>query len=136
MPDVDTVDGPPGAGLKECAIITVGDTVQTHLDPDYQQTVIAPSREMLTGQGIGPKFRRTGEVFHLENGVNAVGFERLALLDDADIAALEARWRAARAALARRPRRAGVRRGRAAAMKGRSCGPYVRCHADRLARGL
>ena len=99
MPDVDTVDGPPGAGLKDCAIIIVGDPVQTHLDPDYQQTVIVPSREMLTGQGIGAKFRRTGEVFHLEKGVSAIVFERLAPLDDADIAALQARWRAARAAL-------------------------------------
>ena len=82
MPDVDTVDGPPGAALKDCAIIIVGDPVQTHLDPDYQQTVIVPSREMLTGQGIGAKFRRTGEVFHLEKGVSAVVFERLAPLDD------------------------------------------------------
>jgi hypothetical protein len=99
MPDVDTVDGPPGASLKDCAIIIVGDPVQTHLDPNYQQTVIVPSREMLTGQGIGAKFRRTGEVFHLENGVTAVVFGRLAPLDDGDIAALQARWRAARTAL-------------------------------------
>ena len=96
MPDVDTVEGPPGASLMDCAIIVVGDPIQTHLDPDYQQTVVVPSREMLTGQGIGAKFRRTGEIFHLENGVSAVVFERLALLDDADIAALQARWRAAR----------------------------------------
>jgi hypothetical protein len=99
MPDVDTVEGPPSADLKKCAIIIVGDPIQTHLDPNYQQTVIVPSREMLSGQGIGAKFRRTGEVFHLENGVSAVVFERLAPLDDADIAALQARWRAARAAL-------------------------------------
>jgi hypothetical protein len=99
MPDVDTVEGPPGASLGDCAIIIVGDPVQTHLDPNYQQTVILPSREMLTGQGIGGKFRRTGEVFHLENGVSAVVFERLAPLEDADIAALQTRWRAARAAL-------------------------------------
>jgi hypothetical protein len=99
MPDVDTVDGPPTADLKDCAIIIVGDPIQTHLDPNYQQTVIAPSREMLTGQGIGAKFRRSGEVFHLEKGVSAVVFERLAPLNDADIAALQARWRAARAAL-------------------------------------
>jgi hypothetical protein len=97
MPDVDTVDGPPGADLKDCAIIIVGEPIQTHLDPDYQQTVIVPSREMLTGRGIGAKFGRTGTVFRLENGVNAVVFERLAPLDDADIAALGARWRAARA---------------------------------------
>jgi hypothetical protein len=77
MPDVDTVDGPPTAGLKECAIMIVGDPVQTHLDPAGQQTVVVPSREMLTGQGIGAKFRRTGEVFHLEQGVSAVVFERL-----------------------------------------------------------
>jgi hypothetical protein len=99
MPDVDTVEGPPSADLKDCAIMIVGDPVQTHLDPNYQQTVIVPSREMLTGQGIGAKFRRTGEVFHLEKGVSAVVFERLAPLDDADIATLRARWRAARAAL-------------------------------------
>ena len=99
MPDVDTVDGPPGAGLKDCAVIIVGDPVQTHLDPNYQQTVIVPSREMLTGQGIGARFRRTGEIFRLEKGVSAVVFERLAALDDADIAALQTRWRAARAGL-------------------------------------
>ena len=97
MPDVDEVNGPPTAGLKDCAFLIVGDPVQTHLDPDHQQTVVVPSREMLTGEGIGAKFRRSGEVFRLENGVNAVVFERLAPLDDADIAALQARWRAARA---------------------------------------
>jgi len=96
MPDVDTVDGAPGAALKGCGIVIVGDPIQTHLDPDYQQTVIVPSREMLEGRGIGAKFRRTGEVFHLEHGVNAVVFERLRPLDDGDIAALQARWRAAR----------------------------------------
>ena len=99
MPDVDTVEGPPTADLKDCAIMIVGDPVQTHLDPNYQQTVIVPSREMLTGQGIGAKFRRTGEVFHLEKGVRAVVFERVSPLDDSDIAALQARWRSARAAL-------------------------------------
>ena len=99
MPDVDTVDGPLGAALKDCAVIIVGDPVQTHLDPNYQQTVIVPSREMLTGQGIGAKFRRTGEVFHLEKGVSAVVFERTTPLDDADIVALQARWRSARQAL-------------------------------------
>ena len=99
MPDVDAVDGPPTAGLKDCAIIIVGDPVQTHLNPDDQQAVVVPSREMLTGQGIGAKFRRTGEVFHLEKGVSAIVFERLAPLDDADIAALEERWSAARVAV-------------------------------------
>jgi len=98
MPDVDTVDGPPGAALKDCVIIIVGDPIQTHLDPNCQQTVIVPSREMLTGQGIGAN-HRTGEIFHLENGVSAVVFERSAPLDDSDIAALQARWRAARGAL-------------------------------------
>ena len=53
---------------------------------------------MLTGQGIGAKFHPTGEVFHLEKGVSAIVFERLAPLDDSDIAALLVRWRAARAA--------------------------------------
>ncbi len=98
MPDVDEVDGPPTAALKDCAIMIVGDPVQTHLNPDHQQTVVLPSREMLTGKGIGAKFRRAGEVFRLEKGVSAVVFERLVPLDDADIAALQARWRAARAA--------------------------------------
>jgi hypothetical protein len=99
MPDVDEVDGPPAAGLKDCAIIIVGDPVQTHLDPAHQLTVIVPSHEMLEGQGIGAKFRRTGEVFHLEKGVSGVVFEPIEPLDDADIAALHERWRAARAVL-------------------------------------
>jgi hypothetical protein len=97
MSDVDTVEGPPNPELKTCAIMLVGDPVQTHLDPNYQQTVIVPSREMLSGQGIGAHYRRTGEVFHLENGVDAVVFEQTIPLTDADMAALAERWRAARA---------------------------------------
>ena len=49
MSDIGTVEGPPAAELKDCAFVLVGDPVQTHLDPDDQQTVIVPSREMLTG---------------------------------------------------------------------------------------
>ena len=97
MSDVDTVQGPPNPELKTCAIMLVGDPVQTHLDPDYQLTVIVPSLEMLAGDGIGAHYRRTGEVFHLEGGVRAVVFERVTPLDDADMAALAERWRAARA---------------------------------------
>jgi hypothetical protein len=98
MSDVDTVEGPPSPALGDCAILIVGDPVQTHLNPDYQQTVIVPSREMLSGTGIGAHYRRTGEAFRLENGVKAVVFERVTPLDDADMAALADRWRAARAA--------------------------------------
>ena len=98
MSDVDSVEGPPSPEIEDCAIMIVGDPVQTHLNPDYQQTVIVPSREMLSGTGIGAHYRRTGEVFHLENGVNAVVFERMTPLDAADMAALADRWRAARAA--------------------------------------
>ncbi len=96
MSDVDTVEGPPNPELKDCAILLVGDPVQTHIDPDYQQTVIVPSREMLLGIGIGAHYRRTGDVFYLEKGVSAVVFERVAPLDDSDMAALADRWRAAR----------------------------------------
>ena len=100
MSDVDTVQGPPNPELKTCAIMIVGDPVQTHLDPDYQLTVILPSREMLAGVGIGAHYRRSGEVFHLEKGVDAVVFEQTTPLDDADMAALAERWRAARALVA------------------------------------
>ncbi len=100
MSDVDTVQGAPNPELKTCAILLVGDPVQTHLDPDYQLTVIVPSREMLAGEGIGAHYRRTGEVFHLERGVSAVVFEQTAPLDDADMAALADRWRAARERIA------------------------------------
>ncbi|MGO9743832.1 MAG: hypothetical protein ACLPN5_20415 [Roseiarcus sp.] len=96
MSDVDTVEGPPSPELKDCAYILTGDPVQTHLVPAYQQTVIVPSREMLDGVGIGSHYRRTGEVFHLEKGVNAVVFQRMTPLGDADMAALAERWRAAR----------------------------------------
>ena len=42
---------PAGSEPEDFAIMIVGDPVQTYLDPDYQQTVIVPSREMLAGQG-------------------------------------------------------------------------------------
>ena len=111
MSDVDTVEGPPSREIQDCAVMIVGDPVQTHLIPDYQQTVIVPSREMLSGEGLGAHYRRTGEVFRLENGVEAVVFERISPLDDADMDALGERWRAARTglrgtirAVARRPK--------------------------------
>jgi hypothetical protein len=93
MTHVDTADGGPVAGLKDCAMMLVGDPVQTHLVPEYQETIIVPAREMLAGQGIGEKYRRTGEIFALENGVTVIVFERTEPIGDDDIAALIARWR-------------------------------------------
>ena len=55
-----------------------------------------PAAELLAGRGIGANYRRTGEIFNLENGVKLVVFERIRPLDDQDIAALQARWRSAR----------------------------------------
>ena len=96
MAHVDTRDGPPVDKLKDCAIILVGDPVQTHLVLAYQQTIVVPASEMLAGTGIGANYRRSGERFDLEKGVKLVVFDRIRPLDDADIAALQARWRAAR----------------------------------------
>ena len=101
MTDVDTVDGPPNPAMKDCAVMIVGDPVQTHVIPSYQLTVTLPSREMLEGIGIGAHYRRTGEVFHLEHGVRAVVFQQTSPLSEADMAALAERWRAARAQVAR-----------------------------------
>jgi hypothetical protein len=97
MSDVDTVDGPPKTAIKDCAFMLVGDPVQTHVIPSYQLTVTLPAREMLEGAGIGAHYRRTGEAFSLEHGVHAVVFEQVAPLTEADMAALQARWRAGRA---------------------------------------
>ena len=96
MSDVDTVEGAPNPDMKNCATMIVGSPVQTHLIPDYQQTVIVPAREMLSGVGLGAHYKRTGEAFHLEGGVEAIVFERVTPLTDADMAALKARWLAAR----------------------------------------
>ena len=96
MTDVDTVDGPPTPKMKDCAVMIVGDPVQTHVIPSYQLTVTLPSQEMLEGTGIGARYRRTGEVFVLENGVKAVVFEQISPLTDAEMATLAERWRAAR----------------------------------------
>ena len=96
MPHVDTTTEPPVDNLEDCATMLVGDPVQTHLPPAFQQVVIVPGEEMLAGTGIGASYRRSGETFALENGVRLVVFEQLRPLEDADIAALQARWRAAR----------------------------------------
>jgi hypothetical protein len=97
MAHVDARDGLPVDKLKECAIMMVGDPVQTHLVPAYQQNVIVPASEMLEGTGIGALYRRNGEVFDLEKGVKLIAFDRIRPLDDSDMADLRARWRAARA---------------------------------------
>ena len=97
MAHVDTRDGPPVDKLRDCAIMLVGDPVQTHLVVAFQQTIVVPASEMLAGQGIGANYRRSGESFELEKGVKLVVFDRVRPLDDADIARLHARWRAARA---------------------------------------
>jgi hypothetical protein len=95
MMHVDARDGAPGDAIKGCSIVLVGDPIQTHLIPAYQQTAILPAMEMLTMAGIGANYRRTGEAFNLEKGVKLIAFERLRPLDDADVAALDARWRVA-----------------------------------------
>ena len=96
MSDVDTVEGAPNAAMKDCGTMIVGTPIQTHLVPDDQMTVILPAREMLTAQGIGAHFERTGETFHFENGVDGVVFARTSPLTDDDMKALEARWLDAR----------------------------------------
>ena len=74
----------------------VGDPVQTHLVPDYQQNVILLASELLEGIGIGANYRRSGEVFNLEKGVKLVVFDRVHSLDDTDIRKLQDRWQAVR----------------------------------------
>jgi hypothetical protein len=96
MPHVDTRDGPPNVDLIGCAFMLVGDPVQTHLVPEYQQTVIIPASEMLEGIGIGANYRRSGEVFNLEKDVKLVVFDRVRPLDDTDIRKLQDRWQAVR----------------------------------------
>jgi len=96
MTHVDTRDGPPSDGIRDCAIMLVGDPVQTHLVRDYQQTIIVPASEMLAGEGIGTAYRRTGETFALEHGVKLVAFERIRPLTEADMEGLRERWRLAR----------------------------------------
>jgi hypothetical protein len=96
MFDVDTVDGAPNPDMKNCGVMIAASPIQTHLVPDDQMTVILPTREVLTGQGIGTHYQRTGEVFHLENNVQAIVFERKTPLTDDDMQALDARWREAR----------------------------------------
>ncbi len=119
MPDVDTVDGPPGAGLKDCAVIIVGDPVQTHLNPDYQQTVIVPSREMLTG-GYRREIQGSRRGLPPGEGCQRGVFERTAPLDDSDN-------RRATGPMASGARRAGVRGARAVKGRVRSCrGRYCR----------
>jgi len=98
MTDVDDVDGPPNPDIKDCAVMIVGDPVQTHVIPSHQLTVTLPANEILRGTGIGAHFGATGEVFALDHGVHARVFERIAPLADADMQALAERWRAARAA--------------------------------------
>ena len=95
MPRVDGRDGPPDARLKSCAFLLVGDPVQTSLARQFQLSVAIPAAEALAGEGLGRRYRRTGEVFDFVDGVKLVVFERTEPVSDEDIADLQARWRAA-----------------------------------------
>ncbi len=95
MPRVDGRDGPPDARLKNCALLLVGDPVQTSLACEFQLSVAVPAAEILAGEGLGRHYRRTGEVFGFVDGVKLVVFERATPLSDEDVADLQARWRAA-----------------------------------------
>ena len=95
LPQVDARDGPPNANLKDCAFLLVADPVQTSLNLDFQLSVAIPAREILSGQGLGMKFRRTGDAFNLIDGVKLIAFERTSQVTDTDISELVARWRAA-----------------------------------------
>jgi hypothetical protein len=96
MTHVDTRDGPPSDQIRDCAIMLVGDPVQTHLVRDYQQTIILPASEVLSGEGIGAAYERGPESFALEHGVKLLSFERMRPLTDADMEGLRERWRQAR----------------------------------------
>ncbi len=67
MTHVDTRDGPPVDGLKDCAVMMVGDPVQTHLVLAYQQNVIRAGQRNAGGRRRSrANYRRNGEVFRLE----------------------------------------------------------------------
>ena len=95
LPQVDARDGPIGAEFKGCEFLLVASPTEPHLPRDFMWDVALPSAEALSGEGIGAYYKRTGEVFHLQNGVDVVVMRRAAPVGDEAIAALRERWRAA-----------------------------------------
>ncbi len=95
LPQVDARDGPIGREFERCAFLVVANPEQTSLQRDFMWVAALPARELLTGQGIGEKFRRTGDIFHLIGGVDAIVYSRTDPVTDEDVDMLAVRWRAA-----------------------------------------
>ena len=122
MPDVDEVDGPPAAGLKDCAIIIVGDPGP---DPSRSRPS-ADGHRAVARNADGAGDRR--EISPYWRGLpSGEGRERRRVR--AHRAARRRRHRRASGSLARRPRGPRLRRSRTAVMNGWAA--FVDAVADR-----
>ena len=98
MGQVDSVDGPPLPGVKECEIFLVGVPFQSHLSPDQQTTLSIMQRDLLEGTGIGAAVDRQPRVFTMGDGIQVLGFRTHRGISDQEYDDLVKRFRDEKAA--------------------------------------
>ena len=74
--EVDSRDGPPGAGFNRCEIALVAWPPQLHLPKGRQYNVELPATELMESMGIGAAFHRLPETFDLFPGVKVYVFRK------------------------------------------------------------
>lgn len=74
--EVDSRDGPPGAGFNRCEIALVAWPPQLHLPKGRQYNVELPATDLMESMGIGAAFHRLPETFDLFPGVKVYVFRK------------------------------------------------------------
>ena len=74
--EVDSRDGPPGAGFNRCEIALVAWPPQIHLPKGRQYNVELPATDLMESMGIGAAFHRLPETFDLFPGVKVYVFRK------------------------------------------------------------
>ena len=74
--EVDSRDGPPGAGLDQCEIALVAWPPQTHLPKGRQYSVELPATDLIEATGIGAAYQRLPKTFDLVPSVTIYAFRK------------------------------------------------------------
>ena len=89
---VDSIDGPPVPGLRECGIFLVGVPFQFHLRRDQQFSMEIIQQDLVTGSGIGSAVSRDPEVFRFGDGVEIRAYRTVRQISGQEYDALVQRY--------------------------------------------
>jgi hypothetical protein len=89
---IDSQNGPPSDGIKQCDISLVGLPFQTHLKAGEQFSLQIVQEDIINGTGVGAAFGRVPKVFLMDENAKILAYSRTREITDREYADLVERF--------------------------------------------